>query len=213
MEIIVRYSTMLEVQPDLIPPVLEVFVGRLGIHSSEARVQLRAWYLFSRLLGKIQKDAGPMSDQIIRAFTDLLEIRIKPSLSFELRDSDSDSDSEQDTFFDSQLYLFQAAGLLTALTRNSNFEVGQALLRSVTENISERLKIAPPNQSVILHVHHSIMAIGDFAKGFDGAGDMTVSTRQDVGTRLFTAPSETILKGLERLEESLLVRDAVSFRI
>jgi exportin-T len=210
MEITVRYSTVLVVQPDLIPPVLEFFVGHSGIHSSEARVQLRAWYLFSRLIGKIQKHAAPMSEQIIGAFTDLLEIRVKPAL--ESGDTDSDTDSEQqDAFFDSQLYLFQSAGLLIASSRNNNLAVGQALLQSLTANIDECIQAATANQAVILNVHHSIMAIGDIAKGFEGASDITASTRQGAGTQLFTAPSETILKGLERLEESVSIRDAVRF--
>jgi exportin-T len=54
------------------------------------------------------------------------------------------------------------------------------------------------------------MAIGDVAKGFESAGDLSIASRQEAGPRLFTAPSETILKALERLEEFVLIRDAVT---
>jgi exportin-T len=213
MEIALRYSTVLELRRDLIPPVLEFFAGSSGIHSSEARVQLRAWYLFSRLLGRIHKHLASMSEQIISSFLHLLEIRLKPSVPLLVGDSDSDSDSEQDVFFESQLYLFQCAGLLVASTQSNDLEVGHALLRSLCGNIDEPLTVAMPDHSAILRVHHSIMAIGEIAKGYDSAGEMTVSARQDATIRLFTGPTETILEGLERLEESLLIRDAVISRI
>src|SRR5271154_94917 len=132
MDIIVRYSSQLQLRSDLIPPVLEFFVGTMGIQSNEARVQLRSWYLFERYLVKVQRNIAPMSDQILVAFTDLLQIRITTSNPpIQAPDSDSDNESEHDVFFDSQLYLFQAAGLLIALMDATKLEVAEALLQSL----------------------------------------------------------------------------------
>jgi exportin-T len=212
MDIIVRYSAELQIQPDLIPAVLEFFVGPTGIHSSEAQIQLRAWYLFERLIGKLQKGLVSIAEQILATFMDLLQIRVVSTAdtSFQ-RDDESDSDSEhQDVFFDSQLYLFQSAGLLIASTAESNFQAGQALLLSLRNNITDRLGIASSDQSAILYVHHSIMAIGDIAKGFDNA-EMLLIERQENGNRLFATVTDTVLKALVRFEDSSSIRDSVSF--
>lgn len=211
MDIIVRYSAELQTQPDLIPPVLEFFVGSAGIHSSEAHIQLRAWYLFERLIGKLGKSLASIAEQILATFMDLLQIRVVPTANSSFpRDDESDSDSEhQDVIFDSQLYLFQSAGLLIASTAESNFRVGQALLQSLRSNISERLEAAAPDQSAILFVHHSIMAIGDIAKGFDTGSETLLALRQENGSQLFAPVTDTILKALVRLEDSSFIRDAV----
>jgi exportin-T len=211
MEIMVRYSIELQLLPDLIPSVLKFFVGPLGIHSSEAEIQIRSWYLFERLLVKMQSNITSMSEQILAAFTDLLQINITPpsNKSFQTADTDSESDSEHDLVFDNQLYLFQSAGLLTASMHATNLKVGEALLQSLIANITERLQVASPDQSLILIIHHTIMAIGDVAKGFDGATEGSALSRQQIGNQLFTPGSEAILKALARFEDSSSIRDAV----
>jgi exportin-T len=211
MEIAVRFSAELQLQASLIPAVLEFFVGRAGIHSEEPRVQLRAWYLFDRLLGKLQKDVAPIADQLLATFTDLLPIRVTIASphSSQSDDSDSESDSEaQDTLFDSQLYLFQSAGLLVAVTESAS-EMGQVLLQSLTSSINERLQAGSFNQYAILYIHHCIMAIGDYAKGIENANEVPSNTRQQIGTRLFSPAAETILAALTNCNESSQVRDAV----
>ena len=213
MEIMVRYSSELQLQPDLIPAVLEFFVGPFGIHSNEAPVQLRAWYLFERLLVKMQNNVASMSAQILAAFMDLLQIDVAPASrsSFQGADTDSDSDSEQDLVFDSRLYLFQSAGLLMASMHATDFKAGGALLESLIANINEHSLPASPDQAVISNIHHTVMAIGDVAKGFEGAIaiDASALSRQQVGNRLFSPASEAILKALVRFEDSSLIRDAV----
>lgn len=210
MEIAVRYSSELLLLPDLIPPVLEVFVGPLGIHNTDAQAQFRSWYLFERLLQKTQNHIAPMSDQVLASFTDLLQINVSldSNSAFETPGSDSENDSEQDVFFDNQLYLFQSAGLLIALSCSSNFKAGEMLLHSLTANINSQLEIASPDQSLILNVHHTIMALGDIAKGFDNAV-MCMATHQRDKNRIFLPTSEIILKALTRFEESVAIRDAV----
>lgn len=215
MDIIVRYSSQLQLRSDLIPPVLEFFVGTMGIHSNEAQVQLRSWYLFERYLVKVQGHIGPMSDQILVAFTDLLQIRMMNASNplSQTPESDSDTDSEHDVFFDSQLYLFQAAGLLIALMDGTKLEVAEALLQSLIANINEKTRLAATDQTLVVNIHHTIMAIGDIAKGYDGVGDgSTGSTmpRQGVGNRLFVPASEVILEALANFEDSSLIRDAVN---
>jgi len=211
MDILVRYSTEVQLQSNLIHSVLEFFVGQFGIHSPELRVQFRAWYLFDRLLSKFQKDIAPISEQILSTFTDLLVIRPPMILdtSFESIDSDSENESDRDVFFDNQLYLFQSAGLLTALSHSSNFEIGQALIRALEGTINENLQGSRLNQQGAHYVHHSVMAIGDMAKGFDNAADVSSGSRQQTGTRFFYPASETVLKALSVYEDFSQIRDAV----
>jgi exportin-T len=207
METIVRYSTELQLKPDLIPPILQFFVGPFGIRSKESTVQLRSWYLFERLLVKIQEHIPSMSKQILISFTDLLIIHVTPSTSmFQSQDSDSDNESEQDVFFDNQLYLFQSAGLLIAIMHRSDLDVAENLLNSLISNIKSGIGHPNLDPLVVMNIHHTIMAIGDIAKGFDGARG---ESRQQIGTRLFAPPTETILEALGRFEESNVVRDAV----
>jgi exportin-T len=211
MDIIVRYSSQLQLRPDLISPVLEFFVGAMGIHSNESRVQLRSWYLFERYLVKVQSNIAPMSDQILVAFTDLLQLRVTAVSNppIQATDSDSDNESEHDVFFDSQLYLFQAAGLLIALVDATKLEVAEALLQSLVANIHEKTRLAASDQTLVVNIHHTIMAIGDIAKGYDGAGDGSTMSRQSVGNRLFAPASEVILEALAKFEDSSMIRDAV----
>jgi hypothetical protein len=163
----------------------------------------------------MQSHIVSISDQILAAFSDLLQVRVTATslAANQSGDGDSDSDSElQDVFFDSQLYLFQSAGLLIASTQNSNFGVGQALLRSLSNNIEERIQAASIDQSGLLYVHHTIMAIGDIAKGFDNASETLIPTREQAVNLLFIPATETILKALTRFEDSNLIRDAVCSR-
>jgi exportin-T len=201
----VRYSTELQLQPSLLSPVLEFFVGPSGIHSTEAHVQLRAWYLFERFLIKIQGNISAMAEQLLSAFMDLLQIDVTaPSIS--TADSDSESNSEQDLVFDNQLFLFQSAGLLIASLQSTNFKAGEVLLRSLNANIDARVRSPAQDSMTILIVHHNIMAIGDIAKGFDNS---VIQSRRQFGHRLFSSANETILTALMRFQDSSSVRDAV----
>lgn len=201
----VRYSAELQLQSSLLSPVLEFFVGPSGIHSAEAHVQLRAWYLFERLLIKIQDNIAPMAEQVLGAFVDLLQIDVTAS-SISTADTDSESNSEQDVVFDNQLYLFQSAGLLIASLQSTNFKAGEGLLQSLNARIDAAVQLQTQDPMTILIVHHHVMAIGDIAKGFDNS---VVHSRRQFGYRLFSSASETILRALMTFQDSSSIRDAV----
>ena len=73
--------------------------------------------------------------------------------------------------FDSQLYLFESAGILISLTYK-NPGKSEALLLSVVEPLLDDLSRSlqaikgPQDAQPILKVHHIIMALGNVAKGF-----------------------------------------------
>ena len=205
LEIMVRYSAELQLQPSLLSPVLEFFVGPSGIHSTEAHVQLRAWYLFERLLIKIQDSVATMAEQVLGAFVDLLRIDV-PAPSISTTDTDSENNSEYDVIFDNQLFLFQSAGLLVASLQSTHFKAGERLLQSLKASIDSRVHQQAQDSMTILLVHHNIMAIGDIAKGFD---DSVIQSRRQFGPRLFSSTTETILRALLRFQDSSSVRDAV----
>jgi exportin-T len=201
----VRYSAELQLLPSLLSPVLEFFVGVSGIHSTETHVQLRAWYLFERLLIKVQDKISPMAEQVLGAFIDLLQIDVSTS-SISAADSESESASEQDVVFDNQLFLFQSAGLLIASLQSTNFKAADGLLQSLIGNIDSRVQVQAQDPVTILIVHHNIMALGDIAKGFDNS---VIQSRRQFGHRLFSLPSDSILRALARFQDSSSVRDAV----
>jgi exportin-T len=211
MDMIVRYSVEVQHQPNLIPPILEFFVSRYGIHSPEPNVQLRAWYLFGRLLSKFQKDISPISEQIMTTFTDLLVIQQPAELrtSIESVDSDSENESGRDIFFYNQLYLYQSAGLLTALAEHTNSEIFQALIEGLEGTINENMRSERLDQQGVHYVHHSIMALGDIAKGFDSVGEVSSEAHRQRGIELFYPVSETVLKATSTYQDFGQIRDAV----
>ncbi|ANB11334.1 Los1p [Sugiyamaella lignohabitans] len=220
MELINRHSKFFTPQqPQLLSKALEVFVSPLGVHNPNIKVRVRSWYLFHRFLKTVKSLVGDISQQVFSSLAPLLVVRA------ELPSSDNDSemsaDSASDSVFDAQLYLFELLGLLFANADDNQARTPtQQLLQAIYSDIERCLSSSngtdssPEQQQLILQVHHNLMVLGTFARGFD---DVTISGGP-VG-RSASKPSIQELKGstqvilvvLERLSKFQIIRDSARF--
>ena len=120
--------------------------------------------------------------------------------------------TERASAFDSQLYLFDTAGLLIA-------QLGQApgeqvmLLKAITTPLGEQLHQAvqsfgadAQNLQAVLQAHHLILALSTLAKGFP---DYDASRASEPGwIAEFKELTEKILLALTALNQFLIIREA-----
>ncbi|KAJ3224117.1 pre-tRNA nuclear export protein [Clydaea vesicula] len=104
-EVVVRYSSFFEINTQLIPEVLTTFIDERGLHSPNAALQARVFYLFFKFLKAFKGKLDPFIDNILNSIQDLLTVPL-PSTGTLIEDGMSA------TRFDSLLYIFEAAGVL-----------------------------------------------------------------------------------------------------
>ncbi len=218
MEICVRYSSFFEIYTQFIPKILEDFVGL--VHHNHVRVRIRSWYLFQRLVKQLRARLGNVSETVIQAIGDLLEITVELPKQDEDEDllSSGDSDQTSDTVFNSQLYLFEAIGCISS-TSSVPVEKQVLFARTISGPLFATLEkylssAKDGNERAVLHVHHAIMALGTLAKGFsDGTPGVTTTAAlpaKEVGDE-FERAAEAVLMALESLSAFISVRTAARF--
>ncbi|KAF3922113.1 Exportin-T [Dactylellina cionopaga] len=214
-ENVVRYSPFFEHRKDFVPPALEIFVQ--CTHDSNLKVKTRSWYLFLRIVKLLRNDISGVASQIIGSVQDLLAIKaIVASGTDDEDDISSDDEAATDMVFASQLYLFEAIGSIastTALSIADQKVVLQTILSPLFSDVESNLEAAKRDEQLaILQVHHNIMAMGQFAKGFaDGLKTHSTTTEDRSLATEFQATAEGIVSALENLKTSKLVREAASF--
>ena len=121
--------------------------------------------------------------------------------------------------FDSQLNLFEAAGILISLTCK-NPERSRALLLSIVtpllNELSQCLQVTirgPEDVIPIVKVHHIIMALGNIAKGFPDIPFPIPPNHILPPVDVFREISQAILVSLEAMNVFKVVRDAVSLTL
>ncbi|KAI9886729.1 MAG: hypothetical protein M1823_001438 [Watsoniomyces obsoletus] len=217
MEICVRYSSFFEMHQQFIPRVLEDFV-RL-VHHNHVRVRTRSWYLFQRLVKQLRARLGNVSETVIQAIADLLEIRVEmPKAKDNDEDLLSSGDSDQtssDTMFNSQLYLFEAIGCISS-TSSVPVEKQVLVARTISGPLFATLEkyLLPAkegNERAVLYIHHAIMALGTLAKGYsDGTPGVQTTAAlpaKPVGDE-FERAAEAVLMALESLSTFISIRTA-----
>lgn len=107
------------------------------------------------------------------------------------------------SYFADQLYLFEAAGSLVYLTK-----ADAAKQISLLEAIAGPLMAMPTGDDnlAVLSVHHHLLALGNFAKGFPQVMDTTELPYQGP----FKQMTEALLQALEGMKTQRIVRDSVS---
>src|SRR4051812_43193835 len=114
MENAVRYTKYVETSTQWIPVSLDAFVRHA--HSDNARVKTRAWYLLQRFVRTLRGHLGDISQTLVQALGDLLTIHAVIS-SDDAGDEDQSSEgSYDDAVFGSQLYIFEAIGVMASVT-------------------------------------------------------------------------------------------------
>ncbi|KAK4216645.1 Exportin-T [Rhypophila decipiens] len=169
MEICVRYYSFFETHQQYIPRVLENFV-RL-VHHNHVRVRTRSWYLFMRFVKQLRAQVGNVAKTIIQSIADLLPIKAEaPSNEADDDMSSDESDHSPDSIFNSQLFLFEAVGLISSTSTTPPQE--QALYaRSVMDPLFNDMEVYLPraksgDAQAVQQIHHIVLALGTLATGF-----------------------------------------------
>lgn len=111
------------------------------------------------------------------------------------------------SYFVDQLHLFEAAGGLIYLTRTeANKQI--SLLEAIAGPLISGLAPSSDDLQAVLSVHHHLLALGNFAKGFPQVLDTQVEALPYQGP--FKQMTEALLQTLEARKSYRVVRDSVS---
>ncbi|KAL4789997.1 Exportin-T [Aspergillus venezuelensis] len=217
MEICVRYSSFFQHHTHFIPGVLESFL-QLAHHPLK-KVKTRAWYLFQRLVKQLRAYIGNVAQTVVEALSDLLVIHAElPSESSDGDDmSSEDHENSPDAVFNSQLYLFEAVGIICStpnITADKQVLYAQSALAPVFADMETNLGPAKSgDEKALLQIHHDIMALGTLARGFSDWQPGSTSTQLPAAEvqEAFNQVSEATLVALESLKSSFNVRTASRF--
>ncbi|KAL2859678.1 Exportin-T [Aspergillus pseudodeflectus] len=219
MEICVRYSSFFHLHTHLIPGVLENFL-QLAHHPMK-KVKTRAWYLFQRLVKQLRAQISNVSQTVVEALGDLLVIQAE--LPSEGSDGDEmsseDHEGSADAVFNSQLYLFEAVGIICSTPgtpADKQVLYAQSVLTPVFADMERNLGPAKSgDERAMLQIHHDIMALGTLARGFSdwmpGATSPTAQLPAPEVSEAFSQVSEATLVALESLKASFNIRTASRF--
>ncbi|CDZ96539.1 Nuclear mRNA export factor receptor LOS1/Exportin-t (importin beta superfamily) [Phaffia rhodozyma] len=213
-----RYAEFFKMRIDCIQPTLGSLLDTRGIHNEKPAVQERAFYLFHKFVRDVKSSLNStLVPSILESMSDLLVI--KPVIP--ARESPEEDLLVKATLtasaFDAQLYLFETVGILIAVLKDSpNEQLAflQAAINPLLALISSNLQIAasgPDDIASILLVHHSMMAMGNIAKGFPEPSDAALAAAPPPWIAVFKQSTEAILAVLERMNTIKVIRDAARF--
>ncbi len=116
------------------------------------------------------------------------------------------------TYFQDQLHLFEAAGNLIWLTKNEAAQqivLLEAIAGPLMSGIGTGIQLYRNSQDLgaVLQVHHNLMALGNFAKGFPQASDAELETVSYQSP--FKQMTEALLQALDVMKTHRVVRDSV----
>ncbi|KAK9593905.1 pre-tRNA nuclear export protein [Aspergillus fumigatus] len=216
-EICVRYSSFFHHHTHLIPGVLENFLQL--VHHPIKKVKTRSWYLFQRLVKQLRQYVGNVAQTVVEALGDLLVIRAElPSEVSEGDEMSSEDHELADAIFNSQLYLFEAVGIICStptISPDKQVLYLQAVLNPIFLDMEKNLEAAKSqDERAILQIHHDIMALGTLARGFSdwmpGTNTPATLPAPEVSAA-FNQVAEATLVALESLKSSFNVRTAARF--
>jgi exportin-T len=174
------------------------------------------FYLFYKFIKEGREDIPTdICAGIIASVQDLLQIDVEIP---KLDDSEADVLTEvvKSSAFDSQLYLYETAGILCSLLFKIPEQQASLLLslvKPLMDELSVNLQAATKgSQEVvpIVKVHHIIMALGNISKGFPDYPQPLPPGYILPPLDVFAQVAQAILVCLEQLNVIKIVRDAVS---
>lgn len=115
------------------------------------------------------------------------------------------------SYLSDQLHLFEAAGNLVYNTR-SDAAKQMTLLEAVAGPLMAAIGdgLQRPNEpQAVLQVHHYLMALGNFAKGFPQVGDSQIEALPY--TPVFKQMTEALLEAVNVMKTQRIVRDSARF--
>ncbi|KAJ6164367.1 hypothetical protein N7470_003039 [Penicillium chermesinum] len=218
MEICVRYTSFFFHHAHLIPGVLENFLQL--VHHPVRKVKTRSWYLFQRFVKQLRALIGNVAETVVKALGDLLVIQAEVPSEGDDGDEMSSEDHEgsADAVFNSQLYLFEAVGIICSthgVPVDKQVLYAQSVLNQIFADMERNLEAAKANdERALLQIHHDIMALGTLARGFSdwqpGTSDPSTLPSEEVSAA-FGQVAEATLVALESLNSSFNIRTAARF--
>lgn len=195
----------------LVASIIELF-SSCGLFNGVESVRLRSWYLFFRFVNATRPRLDEFSlENLLVRFLPLLEIKA------EMPTRDDDDDLVEHGNFNSQLYLFEALGMLVAFTPQAEAMAKfvdvlfQPLFSNLESCISREDKAVNP--LISLQAHHSLMAIATIIKGLDSAvpgKSESIQTNRPLLLKVLNA-AEVVIVTLENFNKFEPVRDAARF--
>ena len=168
MEICVRYSSFFQKHQQYIGGILETFV-RLA-HSSNAKIKLRAWYLTLRYVRDLRLYLSSSASTLLRSIMDLLMVKAELPKEADMDEMSSDDGTHTVSTFDSQLYLFEAAGCICgipSIVPEEQVALVQSISRPSIENIQRRFESGRTLSPLdVIQLHHDLVALGTIAQGY-----------------------------------------------
>lgn len=198
---------------------LDCFVSPLGVHNPNRRVQVRSWYLFFRFLKSVRNLVGDIAENVFNSLRSLLEIKAVIPAQEDSSEISADAAAEAGSF-DSQLYLFELCGLLFASSDNK-VSLVQGLLQPIFSDVEQCLQSPSTEPLVSLQLHHGLMAIGTFARGYNDTGFGAASNSDELNAKpmdpqvfqVFKTATQVVITALERMGKFEVIRDAARFSI
>ncbi|KAG5638768.1 pre-tRNA nuclear export protein [Sphagnurus paluster] len=217
-ETVSRYTDFFKIRKECIIPTLEAMVDTRGLHNQDPAFRLRLYYLFHRFIKEAKNDIPPdISANIIQSIRDLLPIQIELP-EFDDTEEDPLTEAVKSSAFDSQLYLFETAGILCSLLFKSPEQQGSLLL-SLVKPLMDELSVnlhassAKGGQDIvpIVKIHHIIMALGNISKGFPDYPPSLPEGYVLPPLDVLGQVAQAILVCLEAMNVFKVVRDATRF--
>ena len=185
-----------------------------GLHNEDSAFRLRIYYLFHRFIKEVRNDIPVhLCASIIDSIRGLLPIVVEMP---QMDESSEDllSEAVKSSSFDSQLYLYETAGILCSLLQKSPKEQATLLLslvKPLLEELSVHLQASTKTQEIIpiVKVHHIIMALGNISKGFSEYPTSLPEGYIPPPLEVLAQVAQAILVCLEAMNVFKPVRDAV----
>lgn len=216
METCVRYTSFFHRHGHLIPRVLESFLQ--FVHHPVKKVKMRSWYLFQRFVRQLRNYIGNVAQTVVEALGDLLVIQAEVSEGSDDDEMSSEDHEWTDAFFNSQLYLFEAVGIICstpAIPVDKQVVYAQSVMSPIFADMEKNLEPAKSNdERTLLQIHHDIMALGTLARGFSDwipGTNSTAALPPPEVSEAFSQASEATLVALESLKTSFDIRTAARF--
>ncbi|KAF9237674.1 armadillo-type protein [Melanogaster broomeanus] len=216
-ETVARYGDFFKIRKDCIMPTLQAMVDSRGLRSTDISVRSRTYYLFHRFIREGKNDISPeLSLNLLDGIRDLLVIQIEVPKLENPEDDPLTEAIKNPGLFDSQLYLFETVGILVSLLSKVPEQQASLLLSIVTpllEDLSSNISAAKGGKDVIpiLRIHHTIMALGNIAKGFPDYPCPVPEGYSFAPLEVFRQVAQAILLSLEAMNVFKGVRDATRY--
>ncbi|KAH9928319.1 armadillo-type protein [Fomitopsis serialis] len=172
--------------------------------------------LFQRFIREDRNEISPeLAVSLIEGMRDLLTIEVELPEIEEGQDLLSEAITNPG-IFDSQLYIFETAGILVSLLYKMPGQAAVLLLsivKPLLEDLSASLQAVKGAGDVVpvLKVHHIIMALGNIAKGFPDYPSPVPEGYILPPLEVFTEIAQAILVCLEAMNVFKVIRDATRF--